>query len=110
MGRQVIRADGKILALMEPSKTGSFINYMKNQNFQSLLISIQDQLVVSGLIAPHIHAIGGGGEQGMFGIQHEGLLRKCHIDTHPQSFRFFSSWEDMRRYLYNLIEFDLYRI
>ena len=50
---------------MEPSKTASFINAMKEHNLQVLSISVQDQLVVPGLIDPHIHAIGGGGEQGL---------------------------------------------
>jgi len=65
----VIIVAGRILALMKPVKTASFVNDMKNQNLQILSISVQDQLVMPGLIDPHIHAIGGGGEQGMFRIQ-----------------------------------------
>jgi imidazolonepropionase-like amidohydrolase len=98
----VVISDGKIWALMKPSKTASFVNYMKNQNFQILPISVQDQLVMPGLIDPHVHAIGGGGEQGMFGIQIGGLSRKYDFANHPQSFCFFSSWEDMCRYLYSI--------
>jgi imidazolonepropionase-like amidohydrolase len=64
----VIITAERILALMEPSKTASFINFMKEQNLQILPMSVQDQLLIPGLIDPHIHAIGGGGEQGMFGI------------------------------------------
>lgn len=85
----VVISDGKIWALMKPSKTASFVNYMKNQNFQILPISVQDQLVIPGLIDPHVHAIGGGGEQGMFGIQIGGLSRKYDFANHPQSFCFF---------------------
>ena len=39
---------------------------MKEQNLSILSISVQDQLVAPGLIDPHVHAIGGGGEQGLF--------------------------------------------
>ncbi len=65
----VVIAAGKILALMQPSETASFINYTKAHNLQILPISVQDQLVMPGLIDPHLHAIGGGGEQGIFIIQ-----------------------------------------
>jgi len=87
----VIISAGRILALMEPSKTASFVNYMKTQNLQILPISVQDQLVIPGLIDPHVHAIGGGGEQGMFGIQMGGggLSGKCDFANHSQSFCFF---------------------
>ena len=64
----VIIAGGKILALKKPSETAAFINFMKTQNWQILSIDVQDQLIIPGLIDPHIHAIGGGGEQGRFRI------------------------------------------
>jgi cytosine/adenosine deaminase-related metal-dependent hydrolase len=67
--KDVIIAAGRILALMEPSETTSFVDSMKNHHLEILSISIQDQLVIPGLIDPHIHAIGGGDEQGLFRIQ-----------------------------------------
>ncbi len=65
----IVIAAERIFALMNPSETISFVNYMKKQNFQILSVSVQDQLVMPGLIDPHIHAIGGGGEQGMFKVR-----------------------------------------
>ncbi|CAF4197981.1 unnamed protein product, partial [Adineta steineri] len=70
----VIIAGERILAFMEPSKTESFINSIKNQNLQILPISIQNQIVMPGLIDPHIHAIGGGGEQGPYSRTAESRL------------------------------------
>ena len=64
----VVIAAGKILALMQPSETASFINNTKAHNLHILPISVQDQVIMPGLIDPHVHAIGGGGEQGMFAI------------------------------------------
>lgn len=66
--KDVIIAAGRILALMEPSETASFVNSVKNHHLEILSISIQDQLVIPGLIDSHIHAIGGGGEQGIYRI------------------------------------------
>jgi N-acetylglucosamine-6-phosphate deacetylase len=53
------------LQLWQPSETASFINHTKAHNLHILPISVQDQVVMPGLIDPHVHAIGGGGEQGM---------------------------------------------
>ena len=61
----IVIAAGRILALMKPSETAAFVNYTRKHNFQILSVSIEGQLVIPGLIDPHVHAIGGGGEQGM---------------------------------------------
>lgn len=61
----VVIAAGRILALMKPSETPAFVNYTRKHNFQVLSVPIEGQLVIPGLIDPHVHAIGGGGEQGM---------------------------------------------
>jgi predicted amidohydrolase YtcJ len=78
----VIITAERILALMEPSKTDSFVNFMKEQNLQILPISVQDQLVIPGLIDPHIHAIGGGGEQGMLRIEIWLLIHNLLVFIH----------------------------
>jgi imidazolonepropionase-like amidohydrolase len=62
----VIIATGKILSLIESSKTISFIDSIRSHGLKILKISVQDQLVMPGLIDVHVHAIGGGGEQGLF--------------------------------------------
>lgn len=78
----VIIAAGKIFSLMKPSKTPSFINDMKNQNIEILSVSIQGQLVIPGLIDPHIHAIGGGGEQGMHRIKRYCIFYRFILKDH----------------------------
>lgn len=60
----VVIASGRILALMKPSETPSFLNSTRKHNLRVLSVPITDQLVIPGLIDPHVHAIGGGGEQG----------------------------------------------
>jgi imidazolonepropionase-like amidohydrolase len=62
----VIIAAGKVLTLMEPSKTASFINSIRSYGLKILQIPVQDQVIMPGLIDVHVHAIGGGGEQGLF--------------------------------------------
>jgi imidazolonepropionase-like amidohydrolase len=62
----VIIATGKILSLIESSKTISFIDSIRSHGLKILKISVQDQLVMPGLIDVHVYAIGGGGERGLF--------------------------------------------
>jgi imidazolonepropionase-like amidohydrolase len=62
----VIIAAEKVLSLIEPSKTASFIDSTRSHGLKVLQISVQDQIVMPGLIDVHVHAIGGGGEQGLF--------------------------------------------
>ena len=61
----VVIAAGKILRLMDPSKTASFVDSIRTSQVTVLPISVQDQLIIPGLIDVHVHAIGGGGEQGL---------------------------------------------
>ena len=63
--KDVVIAGGKILSLMDPSITSSFIKSIRASELTILPISIQDQIVIPGLIDVHVHAIGGGGEQGL---------------------------------------------
>lgn len=75
----IVIAAGKILALMNPSKTAAFVNNMKSQNLKILSVSVQNQLIIPGLIDVHVHAIGGGGEQGMFSITMHRMFSSIHI-------------------------------
>lgn len=76
----IVISGGKILALLEQSKTDTFVSFMKEENWRILTIDIQDQLVIPGLIDPHIHAIGGGGEQGPYSRTAEGHLSELIND------------------------------
>jgi len=58
----------------------TFVSFMKEENWRILTIDIQDQLVIPGLIDPHIHAIGGGGEQGPYSRTAEGHLSELIND------------------------------
>ena len=70
----IVISSGKILSLMEPSEADTFISFMRNQNWRILSVDIRDQVVIPGLIDPHIHAIGGGGEQGPYSRTAESRL------------------------------------
>ncbi|UJR24595.1 hypothetical protein I4U23_005970 [Adineta vaga] len=72
--KDVIISNGKILSLMDPSKTFSFIESIQKSQLSILPITIQDQLIIPGLIDVHVHAIGGGGEQGPYSRTPESRL------------------------------------
>ncbi len=62
--KDIVIAAGKIISLMDPSKTASFIDSIRSSQMTILPVSVQDQIIIPGLIDVHVHAIGGGGEQG----------------------------------------------
>ena len=62
----VVIAGGKILRLMNRSNTDAFIAAMRNSQISVLSISAAGHVIIPGLIDVHVHAIGGGGEQGQF--------------------------------------------
>ncbi len=64
--KDIVIAAGKIISLIDPSKTVSFIDSIRSSQMTILPISVQDQIIIPGLIDVHVHAIGGGGEQGRF--------------------------------------------
>lgn len=64
--KDVVMVAGKIFAVWDPSKTPAFIDAMKNNQLEIVSISVEGQLIIPGLIDVHVHAIGGGGEQGLF--------------------------------------------
>ncbi|CAF0865620.1 unnamed protein product [Rotaria sordida] len=64
--KDVVMAGGRILSMMEPSKTAAFINSIRDSQLTILPISVQDQIIIPGLVDVHVHAIGGGGEQGPY--------------------------------------------
>lgn len=70
----IVISAGKILALIEPSKTSAFVSFLKEMKWKILTVDVQDQLVIPGLIDPHIHAIGGGGERGPYSRTAESRL------------------------------------
>ncbi|CAF1433011.1 unnamed protein product, partial [Rotaria sordida] len=70
----VITAAEKVLTMMEPSKTASFIESNRNHGLKILEISVRDQVIIPGLIDVHVHAIGGGGEQGPYSRTPESRL------------------------------------
>lgn len=70
----IVMSAGKILALIEPMKTTTFVSFLREQNWQILTVDIQGEVVIPGLIDPHIHAIGGGGEQGPYSRTAESRL------------------------------------
>ncbi|CAF3946882.1 unnamed protein product [Rotaria sordida] len=72
--KDVVIAAGKILAMMDPSKTASFIDSIRHSELTILPISVEDQLIIPGLIDVHVHAIGGGGEQGPYSRTPESRL------------------------------------
>ena len=53
---------------MDPSKTTAFINSIRDSKLTILPISVQDHIVIPGLVDVHVHAIGGGGEQGLLPV------------------------------------------
>lgn len=63
--KDIVIAGEKILSIMDPSKTSAFIDSIRNNNLSILPISIQNQIIIPGLVDVHVHAIGGGGEQGL---------------------------------------------
>ena len=63
--KDVVISNGKILSLMDPSRTLAFIKSMQTSQVSILPISVQEQYIIPGLIDVHVHAIGGGGEQGL---------------------------------------------
>lgn len=66
----IVIAAGKILQLLNPSMTASFIDSMRSIQVPVLPISVPDQLIIPGLIDVHVHAIGGGGEQGRLPMEY----------------------------------------
>ncbi|CAF1249083.1 unnamed protein product [Adineta steineri] len=72
----IVIAAEKIFALINPSKTASFVNSMKDQGLSVLSISVENQVVMPGLIDTHVHAIGGGGEQGPYSRTAESRLSR----------------------------------
>jgi len=70
----IVISAGKILALIEPAKTNVFVSFLRKENWQILTVNVNDQVIIPGLIDPHIHAIGGGGEQGPYSRTAESRL------------------------------------
>ncbi|CAF1340277.1 unnamed protein product [Adineta ricciae] len=72
--KDVVISNGKILSLMDPSRTLAFIKSMQTSQLSILPISVQEQYIIPGLIDVHVHAIGGGGEQGPYSRTPESRL------------------------------------
>ncbi|CAF1302477.1 unnamed protein product [Didymodactylos carnosus] len=70
----VVVAGTKILTLLEPSKTHSFIDGLRSNSIKVLRINVENQIIMPGLIDVHVHAIGGGGEQGPYSRTPESRL------------------------------------
>ncbi len=64
--KDIVIAAGKIISLIDPSNTIPFIDSIRRSQMNILPVSVQDQIIIPGLIDVHVHAIGGGGEQGQF--------------------------------------------
>ncbi|CAF3407482.1 unnamed protein product [Rotaria socialis] len=72
--KDVVIASGKILSIMDPSQTTAFVNSIRESKLTILPISVQDHIVIPGLVDVHVHAIGGGGEQGPYSRTPESRL------------------------------------
>ena len=64
--KDVLITGGKVLALLEPSSTDAFVESMQRLHLSILRIDVPGELIIPGLIDVHVHADGGGGEQGSF--------------------------------------------
>ena len=66
--KDVLITGGKVLALLESSTTDAFVESLQRLHLSILRIDVPGELIIPGLIDVHVHAIGGGGEQGSFDI------------------------------------------
>lgn len=74
--KDVVISGGKILTMIEPSQTAGFIDSIVKSKLSILTIPVKNQIIIPGLIDVHVHAIGGGGEQGLSKLYFDDVFLK----------------------------------